>query len=132
MSARHVAEQFAPSIGTPGCSNGWNFDQPEVRHLKPWRKLMWCIAVVSKRFQVVQPREILEFYRDLTQVSGFALETAGVLKGGKKFWALAKTGQSALLKGNDRVNGYLCWRRCRFEPCAGFAGSRLSRAEIQG
>ena len=65
------------------------------------------LAVVSTRFQVVQPREILEFYRDLTQVSGFALETAGVLKGGKKFWALAKTGQSALLKGNDRVNGYL-------------------------
>lgn len=65
------------------------------------------LAVVSSRFQVVQPKEILEFYRDLTEVSGFQLETAGVLKGGKKFWALAKTGQSALLKGNDRVNGYL-------------------------
>ena len=65
------------------------------------------LAVVSNRFQVVQPREILEFYRDLTAVSGFQLETAGVLKGGKKFWALAKTGQSAVLKGDDRVNGYL-------------------------
>jgi phage/plasmid-like protein (TIGR03299 family) len=65
------------------------------------------LAVVSNRFQVVQPRDILEFYRDLTAVSGFQLETAGVLKGGKKFWALAKTGQSAVLKGDDRVNGYL-------------------------
>jgi len=65
------------------------------------------LAVVSARFQVVQPREILEFYRDLTEVSGFQLETAGVLKGGKKFWALAKTGQSTVLKGNDRINGYL-------------------------
>lgn len=65
------------------------------------------LAVVSARYQVVQPREILEFYRDLTEVSGFVLETAGVLKGGKKFWALAKTGQSAVLKGDDRVNGYL-------------------------
>ncbi len=65
------------------------------------------LAVVSQRFQVVQPREILEFYRDLSEVSGFALETAGVLKGGKKFWALARTGQSATLKGNDQVNGYL-------------------------
>ena len=65
------------------------------------------LAVVSNRFQVVQPRDILEFYRDLTAVSGFQLETAGVLKGGKKFWALAKTGQSTVLKGNDRVNGYL-------------------------
>lgn len=46
------------------------------------------LSVVSQRYQVVQPREILEFYRDLTEVSGFQLETAGVLKGGKKVWAL--------------------------------------------
>lgn len=65
------------------------------------------LSVVSQRYQVVQPREILEFYRDLTEVSGFELETAGVLKGGRKIWALAKTGQSSTLKGNDTVNGYL-------------------------
>ncbi|MGN2243408.1 DUF932 domain-containing protein [Frateuria sp. GZRR33] len=65
------------------------------------------LAVVSKRFHVVQPGEILEFYRDLTTQSGFELETAGVLRGGRKFWALAKTGQSALLKKEDRVDGYL-------------------------
>jgi phage/plasmid-like protein (TIGR03299 family) len=65
------------------------------------------LSVVSNRYQVVQPREVLEFYRDLSDVSGYELETAGVLKGGKKFWALAKTGQSAALKGNDVVDGYL-------------------------
>lgn len=65
------------------------------------------LSVVSNRYQVVQPKEILEFYRDLTEVSGFELETAGVLKGGKKFWALAKTGQSTILKGNDEVKGYV-------------------------
>lgn len=65
------------------------------------------LAVVSKRFQVVQPEEILEFYRDLTEVGGFELETAGVLREGRKFWALAKTGQSAVLRGRDRVDGYL-------------------------
>jgi len=47
------------------------------------------LSVVSQRFQEVQPAEVLEFYRDLTEQSGFELETAGVLKGGKKFWALA-------------------------------------------
>jgi phage/plasmid-like protein (TIGR03299 family) len=51
--------------------------------------------------------EILEFYRDLTEQSGFELETAGVLKGGKKFWALARTGQSTALKGKDVSNGYI-------------------------
>lgn len=65
------------------------------------------LSVVSSRYQVVQPREILEFYRDLTEVGGFELETAGVLKDGRKLWALARTGQSVSLKGRDEVNGYL-------------------------
>ena len=65
------------------------------------------LSVVSQRFQEVQPREILEFYRDLTEQAGFELETAGVLKGGKKFWALARTGQSTALKGKDVSNGYI-------------------------
>ena len=65
------------------------------------------LSVVSQRFQEVQPKQILEFYRDLTEQSGFELETAGVLKGGKKFWALAKTGQTSALKGKDVSNGYI-------------------------
>lgn len=66
-----------------------------------------ALSVVGNRYKVVQPREILEFYRDLTEKSGFELETAGVLKGGKKFWALAKTGQTTILKGKDVTNGYV-------------------------
>ena len=65
------------------------------------------LSVVSSRYQVVQPAEILDFYKDLTEISGFELETAGVLKDGKKLWALARTGQSATLKGKDQVNAYL-------------------------
>ena len=42
------------------------------------------LSVVSQRYQEVQPKEILEFYRDLTEQSGFELETAGVLKGGEE------------------------------------------------
>jgi phage/plasmid-like protein (TIGR03299 family) len=66
-----------------------------------------ALSVVSQRFQVVQPRDVLEFYRDLTKAHGFMLETAGVLKGGRKVWALAKTNMSANIKGNDTLNGYL-------------------------
>ncbi len=65
------------------------------------------LSVVSNRYQVVQPREVLEFYRDLTEVGGYEMETAGVLKGGRKVWALARTGKQAVLKGSDTVNGYL-------------------------
>ncbi|MGE6359788.1 DUF932 domain-containing protein [Psychrobacter glacincola] len=65
------------------------------------------LSVVSQRYQEVQPSEILEFYRDLTEQADFELETAGVLKGGRKFWALARTGQSATLRGGDVSHGYL-------------------------
>jgi len=65
------------------------------------------LSVVSKRYKVVQPAEVLEFYRDLVSAGGFELETAGVLKGGKKLWALAKTGQETLLRGGDKVKAYL-------------------------
>lgn len=65
------------------------------------------MSVVGQNYKVVQPREILEFYRDLTEKSGFELETAGVLKGGRKLWALARTGQSTELKGHDITKGYV-------------------------
>jgi len=65
------------------------------------------LSVVSKRYKVVQPKDVLEFYRDLVSAGGFELETAGVLKGGKKLWALAKTGQETLLPGLDKVRAYL-------------------------
>jgi len=65
------------------------------------------LSVVSNRYKVVQPHDVLEFYRDLVSAGGFELETAGVLKGGKKLWALARTGQETMLKGSDRVKAYL-------------------------
>jgi phage/plasmid-like protein (TIGR03299 family) len=102
----------------------WKIEESEVRfvagstglgsiHAFPKQKVLYRsdtkapLSVVSNRYQVVQPAEILEFYRDLTEVGGFELETAGVLKDGKKLWALARTGQSATLNGRDKVNGYL-------------------------
>lgn len=65
------------------------------------------LSVVSKRYKVVQPKEILDFYRSLVGAGGFELETAGVLKGGRKLWALAKTDQQTVLKGGDKVKAYL-------------------------
>ncbi len=86
---------------------------PGSLHKYPEQKVLYRsdtkapLSVVSKRFKVVQPAEILEFYRDLTEIGGYQMETAGVLKEGRKLWALARTGQSVTLKGDDTVNGYL-------------------------
>ncbi|AAQ58891.1 conserved hypothetical protein [Chromobacterium violaceum ATCC 12472] len=65
------------------------------------------LSVVSSRYQVVQPQEVLHFYNDLVHAGGFELETAGMLKGGRKLWALARTGQGTQVKGLDQVNAYL-------------------------
>lgn len=45
------------------------------------------LSVVSPRYKVVQPSEILEFYRDLVAAGRFEIETAGVFKSGRKIWA---------------------------------------------
>lgn len=50
-----------------------------------------ALSVVSSDYQIVQPKEVLEFYRGLVKSFGYTLETAGALDGGRKVWALAKT-----------------------------------------
>lgn len=103
----------------------WNINETPVRFITgqhehlgeiktlPSKKVLYRsdthepLSVVGQSFKVVQPHEILEFYRDLTEQSGFELETAGVLKGGRKLWALAKTGQSTELKDHDITRGYV-------------------------
>lgn len=65
------------------------------------------LSIVTNRYRVVQPAEVLEFFRDLVQAGGFELETAGVLHFGRKIWALAKTGREAILRGDDRLKSYL-------------------------
>ncbi len=64
------------------------------------------LGYVSADYNVVQPGEMLTFFRDLVEDSGFQLETAGVLFGGKKFWALAKITQ-ATIAGWDNIGAYL-------------------------
>jgi phage/plasmid-like protein (TIGR03299 family) len=121
LAPKQPLEVWASAAGM-----NWRIDEAEVRyvagnghsplgaiHAFPEQKVLYRsdtkapLSVVSARYQVVQPSEILEFYRDLTEVGGYELETAGVLKEGRKLWALARTGQSATLKGKDQVNGYL-------------------------
>lgn len=65
------------------------------------------LGMVSADYKMVQPREVLEFFRDLTTKNHFKLETAGTLFGGKRYWALAKTGHELRVGGTDVVGGYL-------------------------
>lgn len=68
-----------------------------------------ALSVVSDDYRVVQPKEVLEFYRDLVSLYGYALETAGALDGGRKVWALARTGitGAADQAGKDELAAYV-------------------------
>jgi phage/plasmid-like protein (TIGR03299 family) len=64
------------------------------------------LGVVSSKYQVVQPADVLEFFRDIIKVGGLDLSAAGTIYGGKRFWATAKIGEMALTN-RDEVGGYL-------------------------
>lgn len=66
-----------------------------------------CLSIMSDRYKVVQPGEILEFYRELVDGSMFSIETAGSLKGGQKIWALARGNMDLRVMGQDLIKPYL-------------------------
>ena len=64
-------------------------------------------SVVSSRYKPVQPKEIMEFFRELVEQQGFKLHTAGALLDGGRIWCLAETGDFHLVNKVDRVDSYL-------------------------
>ncbi len=63
-----------------------------------------ALAVVGDDYQIVQPREVLEFFRDLTEAGGWHIHTAGVLREGRKLWALARNHTEGFVgNGFDKV-----------------------------
>lgn len=65
------------------------------------------LSVVSNRYEIVQPSEVLGFFKNLTEEMGFILETAGTLYDGARYWALAKTPLGFTLPGGDTIKQYV-------------------------
>ncbi len=65
------------------------------------------LSVVSDRYHVVQPEEIVGFYKDLIEDQGFVIDTVGALSDGKRIWALAKAGDGFSIMGQDRIENYV-------------------------
>lgn len=65
------------------------------------------LGIVSSRYQVVQPGEVLEFFRNIVKAGGLELSAAGTIYGGKRFWATAKIGDASPTGLADKIGGYL-------------------------
>jgi phage/plasmid-like protein (TIGR03299 family) len=63
------------------------------------------LSIVSGKYKIIQPREVLDFFQDMIDMDGMKLTTAGVLYGGKRFWAMADTGREFDARDGDTVNG---------------------------
>lgn len=64
------------------------------------------LAIVGKGYRVVQPSEILEFYRELVDNYGWHIHTAGSLDEGRRVWALAKMNESFVIGKNDTIQQF--------------------------
>jgi phage/plasmid-like protein (TIGR03299 family) len=68
------------------------------------------LGVVSDSYKVVQPREVLEFFREWAQANSVTIESAGVLFGGKRYFATAKMSDGVFVDGaggKDKVVPYV-------------------------
>jgi phage/plasmid-like protein (TIGR03299 family) len=66
-----------------------------------------ALSIVTNRYKPVQPVEVLHFFKSLVEENGFKLHTAGTLKGGRRMWALAETGNFSEVSQDDKVGSYL-------------------------
>ena len=66
-----------------------------------------ALGVVSDGYKVVQPGDVLDFFRDIVKVGGLELSAAGTIYGGKRFWATAKIGEASPTSVRDKIGGYL-------------------------
>lgn len=65
-------------------------------------------SIMSERgYHVRQPKEIVEFFRDLCDFGGYEIETLGALFDGKKVWCLAKSKSHEGNIGDDLINPYI-------------------------
>lgn len=65
------------------------------------------LGVVSESYKVVQPREVLEVFREWADAGGMTIESAGVLFGGKRYFATAKLADGVCVDGSkDKISPY--------------------------
>lgn len=63
------------------------------------------LAIVGAGYNIVQPRAVMEFFRDMTEAGGWHIHTAGTLRGGRKIWAMASRGEWGSVKGTVSKGG---------------------------
>lgn len=64
------------------------------------------LGIVSSKYEIVQPAECLDFFRDLIETAGLQIDCVASLFGGKRYFVSAKIGEDSVLP-DDSMRGYL-------------------------
>jgi phage/plasmid-like protein (TIGR03299 family) len=64
------------------------------------------LGIVSEGYKIVQPRDVLEFFREWAEMGGMTIESAGVLFGGRRYFATAKLADGVMIGTGDKVVPY--------------------------
>lgn len=67
---------------------------------------MMGLGVVGKHYKVVQPGEIIDFFRQFAAAGDMKLDVAGSLKGGRRVWALARHEMEIKIGDEDVLRPY--------------------------
>ena len=100
--ARESGLDFELAAAEVQFNNEFKYDAKKVMYRKDTNT---PLGIVSNRYQIVQPIEVLNFFKNM--VGSIAhLETAGVLRNGAHYWALARMDGEFDIAG-DKVKQYL-------------------------
>ena len=104
---------------TAAAGLNWGVDRAEVKFqigdiqsAMPSRNVLYRtdtqspLSVVSDTYKVVQPAQIMDFFREVTSKTDAQLETAGSLFAGRVIWALARLGDDLKIK-DDTIAPFL-------------------------
>jgi hypothetical protein len=100
--ARESGLDFELATAEVQFNNDFKFDAKKVMYRKDTNH---PLGIVSNKYQIVQPIQVLEFFRNMVGTVAH-LETAGVLRNGAHYWALARMDGEFDIAG-DKVKQYL-------------------------
>lgn len=97
-------------------ANAADADNPEAWRVMEDRHVLLrgdtgnALGIVSSEYSITQPRQILEFFRDLCEDMGYKMISAGALFGGARYWAQAEIASDRLTakEGSEIKANLMC------------------------
>lgn len=65
------------------------------------------LSIMTEKYRLMQPRQVMEFFCNVTEAGKLKMETAGMLKGGAIYWAMARINDQFTVGKDDPILPYV-------------------------